>query len=159
MSARGTLRHTMPGRIRIVLDHPLPARDHLQWLASALATVENVQEVEIRPRSGSVIIHHVGEYDTLVDKLDDAGLTIETALVTDAAADPIGQVVERLSQADAVLKKWSGGKADIWNVVFSALVAGGFIQLARGRVAGPALTLFGQAATLAMSRPLRRFLG
>jgi hypothetical protein len=42
-------------------------------------------------------------------------------------------------------------------VTIAGLVLGGLVQMARGRIAGPALTLFGQAVTLAIARPLRKF--
>ncbi|MDD3799572.1 MAG: hypothetical protein PHE36_10385 [Novosphingobium sp.] len=156
---KGILRHSMPGRLRVVLEQPLPARGELQALAAALAGVEGVREVEIRPHSGSVIVRHDGDFERLEKALGEAGLAIEAEPEADEPVDLIEQVVERLSLADTVLQRASSGKTDIWNVAFAALVAGGFIQLARGRVSGPALTLFGQAATVAMSRPLRRFLG
>jgi len=159
MKAKGTLRHSIPGRTRLVLEQPVPEREELQALAAALATVEGVREVEIRPQSGSVILRHDCGFETLSKDLGEVGLAIEAEAETDAFADPVSEMIHRLSQADAVLRKWSNGRTDIWNVAFSVLIAGGFIQLARGRVAGPALTLFGQAATLAMSRPLRQFLG
>lgn len=153
---RGTLRHRMPGRIRVALDKPLPGRDTLQALAAALADVEGVEEVEIRPQSGSVIVRHHGEYEDTSRALGEAGLQIEVEELAIEFTDPIQETLGRLSAADAAIQRLTGGRADIWNVAFSALVAGGLIQLARGQVAGPAMTLFGQAATLVMSRPLRK---
>ena len=155
---KGTLRHRMPGRIRVALDKPLPARDTLESLAAALAAVEGVEQVEIRPQSGSVIVRHHGEYEDTSRALGEAGLQIEIEELAIEFASPIQETLSRLSTADAAIRRLTGGKADIWNVAFSALVAGGLIQLARGQVAGPALTLFGQAATLVMSRPLQKFL-
>lgn len=157
---KARLRHAMPGRLRAALEQPLPARDQLQALAAALAAVAGVAEVEIRPRSGSVVIRHTsGSDEEICRALAAAGLQIEAAPPAAGPADPIEATLGRLSAADMRLQQWSGGRIDIWNAGFTALVAAGFIQLARGQVAGPALTLFGQAATLVMARPLRRFLG
>lgn len=156
------LRHRMADRVRFALDFPLPPRDRLEALATALTGTKGVLEVEIRPLSGSLIIRHAGDYDAILAALSKAGLAVETAEQAPAPAgpiDPIQETLNRLSTADAVLQRWSGGRADIWSAGFSFLVTAGLVQLARGRVAGPALTLFGQAATLVMARPLRRFLG
>ena len=158
-AVEAALRHRMPGRVRFALGHPLPARESLESLADALASVEGIREVEIRPRSGSIIVRHGGSYDDIAKALADAGLVIEVNEEESRPVDPVQETLDRLSVADRALQRWTGGRADIWSVSFSALVAGGLIQLGRGRVAGPALTLFGQAATLAMARPLRRFLG
>jgi hypothetical protein len=153
------LKHRMPGRTRVAMAGPLPPLEALQSLAAALTEVDGVDHVEIRPQSGSIVIRHSRGYDDIAAGLTSAGLRIESAPPAAPAADPIQETVDRLVQADAVLKRLSGGKADMWSLAFYTLVLGGFVQLGRGRVAGPAFTLFGQAASLAMSRPLRKFLG
>jgi hypothetical protein len=61
-----------------------------------------------------------------------------------------------IARLDGAVKGATGGQVDLWGLAFAGLVAGGVVQLSRGRVAGPALALFGQAATLAMARPLKR---
>ncbi|MCT2398752.1 hypothetical protein [Novosphingobium mangrovi (ex Huang et al. 2023)] len=156
---KAELRHRMSGRIRVALEHPLPSRDALETLAGTLSAARNVEEVEIRPRSGSLIVRHRGAYEDVSRALARAGLHIEVKEHPAGPADPIEQTLSRLSTADAVLQRVTNGRIDIWSAGFSALVGAGLIQLARGQVAGPALTLFGQAATLVMARPLRRFLG
>lgn len=156
---KATLRHRMFGRIRVSLDRPLPPRDRLEALAKALAAAEGVEEIEIRPQSGSLIVRHGGDYEMVSTALARAGLLIEVGSGPSHPVDPIQETLGHLTTADATLQRWTNGRVDIWNAGFSALVAAGLIQLARGRVAGPALTIFGQAATLAMARPLRRFLG
>lgn len=158
-AVKAELRHRMPGRLRAVLSHPLPPRDALDHLAEALALAEGVHEVEIRPRSGSIVIRHEGAYEAVSKALARAGLHIALPAKPDEPLDPINQTLSRIESADSLVKRWTGDQADIWSVSFTALIAGGLIQLARGQVAGPAVTLFGQAATLAMARPLRRFLG
>lgn len=155
---KGVLRHQVPGRLRISLQPPLPDRDTLQSLASQLVAVEGTDEIEIRPQSGSLIIRHQGTLEDVAGAYRHAGLQIDLPAEPPASGDPIQGTLQRIVDADAAVQRLTGGRTDLWGVSFSLLVATGLLQLARGRVAGPALTLFGQAATLAMARPLKRFL-
>lgn len=155
---KATLRHHLPDRLRATLDNPLPDRAAITSLADRLAGVAQVDEIEIRLRSGSLIVRHRGDHDTIMSALRHAGLQIEASDGSSGPADPIRDTMSRLAGADAALQRLSGGRADIWGVSFSLLMLTGLVQLGRGRIAGPALTLFGQAATLAMARPLKRFL-
>lgn len=150
---QGRLRHQTGGRVRIGLDEPLPDDAALQRLAEWFNGLQGVQKVEIRPTTGSLIILHDGEFEPIAKAIAEVGAL--TLLPPKAAAriDPIGDTMRRLSAADATIGRLSGGRADLMSTVFAGLVLAGIVQLARGRVAGPAITLFGQAATLAMTRP------
>lgn len=154
------LRHQAPGRIRAELSAPLPARERLERLATDLAALPQVTAAEIRPGSGSVIMRHQGDPDSLPDRLAEAGLRLTDTpnAAPDAPIDPIGTSISLLSRADRAIAAASDGRLDIWGAAFGLLVAAGMVQLARGRIAGPALALFGQAATLALARPLRNFI-
>jgi hypothetical protein len=151
---RGTLRHTMPGRSRIVLEPPLPVHSALTHLAERLAAVPGVETVEIRPTTGSLVLRHAGAIAALLPALVAAGLVVGPRPPTEPI-DPIADAVTGLGAADRTVGRMTGGRADLWSVAFAGLVGAGLVQLARGRVAGPALTLFSQAATLAMMRPFR----
>lgn len=148
----------MPGRLRAGLDHPLPDREALAALADRLAAVPGVEEIEIRPQSGSIVIRHRGDFDDVVGALRRAGLPIEIPEHSPEPRDPIQATLQRVALADAAVQRLSGGRADVWSLGFSLLMLTGLIQLARGQIAGPALTVFGQAASLAMRRPPKRFL-
>jgi hypothetical protein len=155
---KGVLRHQMPGRMRVSLEHPLPDRDMLASLAERLAAARGAEEIEIRPQSGSIIVRYQGDYEDLVASLRHAGLQIEAPPArTEAPKDPIEASVRKIAAADTAIRRWTGGRTDVWGLSYALLVLTGLIQLGRGKVAGPALTVFGQAATLAMARPLKRF--
>jgi len=145
------VRHRMPGRLRFAV-----ATGDLERAAAALAALPTMESVEPRPASGSIVVRHRGPLED--QALVDAGFDLTAPASPDPAtpADPIGTAMAGLSRLDRNIKAATGGQLDIWGLAFGGLVAGGVIQLARGRVAGPALALFGQAATLAMARPLRR---
>lgn len=120
-------------------------------LADALAE-SGVDRVEIRTVTGSIILTHAARWETVAACLPGAGLVIVAAPPPPPQADPIGEAGERVSEANLLLTLFSQGRLDLRNAAFLGLVVTGLVQLARGRVAGPALTLFGQALTLAMMR-------
>lgn len=155
---RGYLKHRMPGRVRIVLDRPLPDRERLESLAVALAAIPGIDTAEIRPASGSVVIRHRGDFDELRELIARKGVQIASSTMLARPIDPMGVAARQLGAVDGAIARLTDGRADLWSLAFAGLVAGGVIQLARGRVAGPALTLLGQAATLTMARPLRTFI-
>lgn len=161
---RALLRHRTSGRVRLVLEAPTPDRERLEHLAQALVGVAGVTEAELRPSTGSVILRHEGTFEAILPLLARAGLRVGVPddKHQDAETeplDPVKEIAGLLGQSDAALARLTGGRLDLWGASFSLLLAAGAVQLARGRIAGPALTLFGQAATLAMARPLRKFVG
>lgn len=140
--------HQTEGRTRLSL-HDTAAHDRLVALADALAAC-GVDKVEIRTVTCSIILTHEAPWSSLADRVAAAGLHLVTPPPPPPPKAPIQETEERLSQADLIMSLFSRGQLDMRNAVFLALVAGGLVQLARGRVAGPAVTLFGQAMTLAL---------
>lgn len=153
---RGRVRHRAAGRTRITLETPLPARGALQRLAEGLAEMHGVQSIEIRPTTGSLIVHHEGGFEPVERAATEARLIEFLPPEGAARPDVIRETLGRVSEMDEAVDRMSGGRVDLWSLAFLGLMGAGFIQLARGRVAGPAFTLFGQAATLAMARPVRK---
>ncbi|WP_336960818.1 hypothetical protein [Sphingobium aquiterrae] len=157
-TTRGHLKHRMPGRVRIVLDRPLPHLERLESLATALAAIPGIDSAEIRPTSGSIVIRHRGDFDELRESIAREGIQFASSITHLQPIDPMGAAARQLGTVDGAIARLTDGRADLWSLAFAGLVAGGVIQLARGSVAGPALTLLGQAATLTMARPLRTFI-
>ncbi|MFS8038648.1 hypothetical protein ACI7BZ_17110 [Xanthobacter sp. AM11] len=148
--------HQTEGRTRLALAAPA-THERLVALADALAAC-GVEKVEIRTVTGSVILTHDTPWPAIAGAVAAAGLELFTPPPPPPPKDPIGETGDRLSQADLLVTLFSRGQLDVRNAAFLALVVGGLVQLARGRVAGPALTLFGQALTLAVlgkNRPQR----
>lgn len=153
------VRHRMPGRMRLSIDSGDDVAS-ISAAADAISALAGVETVETRTGSGSLIIHHTGALGD--DALASAGIVCATRGAPPRATrdlDPIRETRAAIAQANAALLRASGGSIDLWGLAFGGLVVGGVVQAARGRIAGPALTLFGQAATLAMAKPLRQFLG
>lgn len=144
----GRIRHRTHRRVRIELAAPLPPRSRLEALAEAVAGIEGVAETEIRPTTGSLVIHHTGEFAPIRAGLHAAGLSLGDDPHGGVHADPVTVATFALAQANAALSRLSDGRADLRGLAFTGLLAAGLLQLARGQIAGPALTLFSQAATL-----------
>ncbi|MBJ3776592.1 hypothetical protein [Acuticoccus mangrovi] len=150
--ARGRLRHAVGGRARISLAAPVPAKDDLDVIAADAAAIPAVRGVDVRARTGSLILHHDGPLEHVLAELSEAGLLELLPDEPAAPVDPIGTAKARLAEADRFITRVTAGRADLSGTTFAGLVAAGLVQLARGRAFGPALTIFGQAATLALMK-------
>lgn len=124
-------------------------------LADALAAA-GFEKVEVRPRTGSIILIHAEPWDSLADAVQAAGLKVQPKAPEAPSADAITEAGKRMAQADLQLQLFSKGRLDLRNLAFIALTGVGLVQFARGRFAGPALTVLGQAARLLVSEGLRR---
>ena len=149
---KARLAHQIPGRVRMRLEGDPAEIDELERLADGIAAMPGVRRVDIRAETGSILIRHTGVFDEIADGFEAVGLVLLPAVV-DEAIDPIGDMSRELGDVGAAFDKLTGGRADMWGVAFLGLVGIGLWQLANGRVAGPALTVLGQAATIAMARP------
>lgn len=155
-AAPAQLRHRIPGRTRLRLQAPVPEADRLEVLADKLSALAGVHAVDINPATGSVLIRHEPDCDPL-------GAATAARLIDllpppePEPFDPTGAILRQLEAADAAVTRASSGRLDLMQATIGGLVLLGLVQLGRGRVAGPALTLFGQAASLAMGRPLLKF--
>jgi hypothetical protein len=152
---RGRLRHTAGSRTRIALDRPLPDRTGLTRWAEALATLTGVRAIDIRVTTGSLVLHHEGRFEPVARAAAEAGLLVLHPAEATPSLDPMRETALRLGRMDARVARLTHGRIDLWGLGYTALVMAGLVQLARGRVAGPAVTLFGQAATLVLARSLR----
>lgn len=147
------IAHQTGGRTRLALTGTVP-HARLVSLADHLAGV-GIEKVEIRPGTGSIILTHATPWTGLKGAVEAAGLKVSAAPPPPEEEDPITETEGRLAKADLMMALLSKGKLDLQNAAFLALVLGGLVQLARGRVGGPALTLFGQALTLALLKERR----
>jgi hypothetical protein len=142
------IRHQLPGRVRLGLAMPLPERTVLGARAEAIAALEGVESVEIRLSTASMLIRHQGDFEPIAARLAETGLAVILPEMPQPAFDPIRQTVHKLGSVETALRHATGGAMDLRKALFVGLVGAGLVQLARGRIAGPALTLFGQAAGL-----------
>lgn len=149
------LRHRITGRTRFGLMAPLPDRDMLRDLADHMAGLDGVESVEIRISTGSVLVHHRNSFEALSGTLIRERLLFIVPDRPEPAFDPAARTAQALAGVEATVMAASGGAVDLRKSLFTLLVLAGLVQLARGRIAGPAVTLFAQAASL-MALPSSR---
>ena len=146
------IHHRMRGRVRIRLAEPVSDADAFETLAHSLGTMPGVARVAASTTTGSITIHHSGAFEPIGEAIAAAGLLrIEPAEPT-PLIDPVAAARTGLAEADDALGRITGGRVDLVGLAFAALIAGGILQIARGRIAGPAINLFAQAATIAAMR-------
>ena len=132
-----TVSHRIPGRLRLRFPHLKGADNSLAYLQSLLSGIPGVREVEANAVSGSLLVLHHCEEDSLDGLLRDvAGVSIEPVLPATAALadDPSRGIFSELLGFREIL---GGG-----------LLLMGVIQLMRGNIATPATTAFWYALTL-----------
>lgn len=141
------IAHHIPGRTRLTMLSSRGETD-LQSCAARLAASGGIH-VEIRGAS-LILAHRIAPAQNIRAALQPPLEAAGFALAPPAPRHPIGKTTAAVSRLNSALSDASSGRMDLTNAAFLALIAGGFVQLARGNVAGPAITLFGQALTLAL---------
>lgn len=132
-------------RARLRPARPL-GRDALVDLADRLATVAGVDRVLARPATGSLIVETHHDAGEVLDAMEAGSLIVTRRAPT---APPVGQMVKLgLLRADMGVKSRTEGALDLRTGLALLLIAAALVQLARGRVAGPATTLATAAFSL-----------
>lgn len=141
----GEVVHAVPGRLRIRIDRELIAST--RQLGEFLAAIESCPDIyaaRYNPSSSSVLVMHAPSADThsVMDYLrKEAGVTLIYSpkawdfSVTQAATASFRVLDRRFRIA-------SGGWVDSHSVLFLTFLSLAIMQLRRGHLMGPALTLF-----------------
>ncbi|MGP6088912.1 HMA2 domain-containing protein [Antarctobacter jejuensis] len=136
-TVKARLAHQTARRLRLRLT--VPPGPEANAIADALARVEGVARTRVRPNTASVIIDTLVPAETVLQALQEGGLV---KLMPPVKKPPVGQVINLgLLQADMAIGKRTGGALDLKTSIGLLLALGAMIQLARGKVAGPALTM------------------
>jgi len=135
---RLTRAHAVPGRLRLRAAGRLD-RATLAGLVDRIAAVEGVAGIVARPNTGSLILTLHDTADAVEERLATLGIA---RIGPPAAPPPVGQVVQfGMLKLDSDIKRHSEGALDLRSTIALLLSAGAVMQLARGRIAGPATTL------------------
>lgn len=130
--------HESAGRLRLRLGAGQDGID-LARLADRIAEIPAVTRVRARPATGSVIIEHSGPTSDLVDSLV---ASLGARIVAPPSPPPVAQVMQLgLMQLDTGLRARTDSTIDLRGLMVLLLLFGAVVQLARGRIAGPATTL------------------
>jgi hypothetical protein len=143
MTATAYIQHQVPGRLRI----RVPARrgnvEYFAALARHLSALPGVERLEANHRTAGVLVVH--DPGTTAERiLNDAQhgglLTLHGAPGhTLTAAEKAGLGLQGL---DSGLRNMTRGDLDARSLILGAFVTMGVVQLTRGHVMGPAVTLF-----------------
>lgn len=129
------LVHAMPGRMRLKLAGPPGQFFVLAAAGAKLKKLPQVRSVDLRPRTGSIVVVHDGPVEALAPAMTEAGL----ALLRPAAPDRMPAIPSLPIPAGTAAA-----------VAFAGLA---LYQIAKGRVMPPAITLAWYAASLASLLP------
>jgi len=146
---RAEVAHCTGQRLRLRFPHERGNADFFAKLERSALFVEGVLAATGRAGTGSLVIRHKSDFDTLAQRLRDEG-------VCDVRTEPEDHRPEieahHLSnELDSRLYQVSGGQLDLRAVGAFALVAMGILQIARGRVAVPATTALWYGLTLLLA--------
>ena len=137
--------HSVPGRLRIKVPSKRSDAVYFAGIQDELSGCPGVLKVEVNALTGSVLLVHAGEPDT-VGRFGE-----ERDLFRLAAAPPSPPLRERVSDSVARLNGGIslllGGPVDWRTCAVLGLVGLGLVQLARGQILAPAVTLLWYAAT------------
>jgi len=144
--------HFAHGRLRVKIPEKRRDESFFETVRQRLSGWDSIERAKVNPLTASVLI----EFSNL------AALFAENALKNDlfeidydaleAAAEPAPAMTEQaahvIAQADATVRRWTSGGADLRSLVFLLLLIGGLRQLFRGNVASPAASLLWKAGDL-----------
>lgn len=148
--AQALVTHQAPGRVR--LRFPAQRRDEafFREIAASLRDIKGVDGIDVNPRVGSILIRHSRSWPELATAAEEAGLfTLRTPVPA-----PIPEVDDRARAygfaADTFLRRQTGGVLGLGGSAVLGLFLMGLVQLARGNITAPAITLFWYAASIVL---------
>jgi hypothetical protein len=130
--------HAAAGRLRLRVSRRMDAGG-MEDLVERIAGVSGIDRVIARPATGSVIVHSAKPVEALVEALS-GSLGIEVR--PQRKPPPVGQVLQvSLMKLDADVLRTTDKSLDLRALLVLLLLFAAVVQLARGRIAGPATTL------------------
>lgn len=122
-------------RIRIPAEKKNPS--YFAILRESLSRLPGVQQVEVNPVTGSVLLHHVTELDEIADHA--ARQEMFLLQVPPLAPKQLSRrVALNFNALNDSVKRWTGGELDIPTLAFVTLLGLGGYQISRGRFQAPA---------------------
>ncbi len=138
MPASAEIIHKTPGRVRLRFAAHKGDEPFFTRLEKALLNEEAVSHVRVVPSIGSVLLTGEDVTDDLVVELaEKTGLFLLETLEEADKRPVIQDVREVFTSCDKGVKAVSGGTLDIASLLFFGLLAGGAVQLLRGRTGLP----------------------
>jgi hypothetical protein len=147
---KARIAHAAPGRVRVRLTNPKidekGAAAHFENLGRELVKCPQVSAVSPRPRTGSLVVLHHGNFDTVRQFARERGL-FDAQPARHRSHTVLGQIRIEVSRIDKQIRAESHGRFGLDTVAFYALLATGGYQALRGHFLPAAAALFLNAAT------------
>jgi hypothetical protein len=154
-----SLAHQSQGRSRFRISSRRGDAAYYERVRVLLSQLPGVRNLEVNPRTGSVLVEHRLDPDDLLRfaKSNDLFTLADERPVAARSAGTLGAVVERFAGLDRKIAEATAGTLDLAGLTFLFFAGAGLVQLARGQALAPASTLFWYAVSLAvLAAPLRQ---
>jgi hypothetical protein len=145
---KASLVHRMPGRARFRIDRKRNDNGYFDSVADRLRATPGVTGVETNPNTGSVLVHHEGPLDGILDEMlgnSELGQLVEFALTTPPVAR---RLKSEITVLDNTVQRWSGGDLDLGMAASFGLLGLAAVQLFVGLQVSGAVSLAWYAAEL-----------
>jgi hypothetical protein len=132
--------HRIPGRTRFKIHGRHRKHPFYKELSKRLERLPGVSGVETNPLTGSVLVHHTGDVDALIEgALDsDVGEIVEFLLT----APPVAKRLRfEISAIDKRIRSFTDGELDLGTLAALGLIVMAGAQLIRGRSTSSAVSL------------------
>ena len=130
--------HATEGRYRLRVSRRMDAGE-TEELVEQIAGVSGIDRVIARPGTGSVIVFSQGPVEEMVETLS---AVIGIKVRPQRKPPPVGQALQfGLMKLDADVLRTTDKSLDLRALLALLLLFAAVVQLARGRIAGPATTL------------------
>jgi hypothetical protein len=141
------IAHRSPGRLRIRV-HERGDRRVFDQLRAGLDDCPGVEQLDVNPMTGSILIHHDADADAIVHYALTHELFAIAAPRSERYSSPSGAARYAMRAIDVQLRQRTEGRWNLREVGFLALAGAGLLQLARRNVWPAGITLFWYATTL-----------
>lgn len=141
--------HRLPGRARIRIPSRRDQGAYFARVASELAAVAGVTGVVANPLTGSVLVTHAGELDAIVGRAREKGL-FDVASLTPYERGLSDTLAEEFGNVRRELRGLTDGGLDLEELALLLLLAFAAVQLWRGHILAPAVTLLWYATSLVL---------
>jgi hypothetical protein len=155
MPAEAEIVHQVPGRLRLRVAGHTGDRKFFEQLQVSLRGCPGIQQLAINPYSGSVLILHESNADTIMEYGRTHNLFAPPAHTKRSAAPPSSAAIQTFQRLDSQLRERTAGNWDLRELAFLVLSIGGMVQTARQNFLPAGFTLFWYASGL-LQQKLRR---
>jgi hypothetical protein len=141
--------HRLPGRARIRIPSQRDQGAYFARVAKELAGFAAVTDVVVNPLTGSVLVTHRGELEAIVRQARKKGLfDVESLVAHERGLSET--LVEEFGSVRRELRDLTDGGLDLEELALLLLLAFAAVQLWRGHILAPAVTLLWYATSLVL---------